>query len=54
MSSTYLGAKIEYLVRVGDQTLQVVQSNPAHGPRFAEGAEVDVLLPGAGVHVIPG
>lgn len=52
LSSTYLGAKIEYAVDVGSQTLQVVQSDPAHGVRFAEGAEVDVLLPSVGVHVL--
>jgi iron(III) transport system ATP-binding protein len=45
LSSTYLGAKVEYLVRIGDQTLQVVQPNPSRGPRFAEGAEVGVSLP---------
>jgi iron(III) transport system ATP-binding protein len=54
LSSTYLGARIEYVVQVGSQTLQVVQSDPAHGVRFADGAAVDVLLPGVGVHVIPG
>jgi iron(III) transport system ATP-binding protein len=52
LSSTYLGAKIEYAVHVGSQTLQVVQSDPAHGVRFAEGAAVDVLLPSIGVHVL--
>ena len=37
LSSTYLGARIEYAVQVGSQTLQVVQSDPAHGVRFADG-----------------
>jgi hypothetical protein len=39
-------------VRVGDQTLRVVQSDPAAGSRFAEGAAVDVTLPHAGVQVL--
>jgi spermidine/putrescine ABC transporter ATP-binding subunit len=52
VTSTYLGAKVEYLVRVGDQTLQVVQSNPTRGSRFAEGAEVGVSLPHASVHIL--
>ncbi|MGH6739290.1 MAG: TOBE domain-containing protein, partial [Bradyrhizobium sp.] len=52
LSSTYLGSKIEYLVRVGDQTLKVVQSDPTFGTRFAEGAAVDVTLPHIGVQVL--
>ena len=47
VSATYLGSKVDYLVRVGDQTLKVVQSDPTSGTRFAEGAAVDVLLPHA-------
>jgi spermidine/putrescine ABC transporter ATP-binding subunit len=52
VTSTYLGAKIEYLVRIGDQTLQVVQSNPTRGSQFAEGTEVGVSLPHAYVHIL--
>jgi iron(III) transport system ATP-binding protein len=52
VASTYLGSKIEYLVRVGDQTLKVVQSDPNFGARFAEGAAVDVTLPHVGVQVL--
>jgi iron(III) transport system ATP-binding protein len=52
LSSTYLGAKMEYAVQVGSQMLQVVQSDPAHDLPFAEGAEVDVLLPSVDVHVL--
>jgi iron(III) transport system ATP-binding protein len=51
LSSTYLGSKIEYLVRVGDQTLQVVQSNPVRGARAAEGAQTGLSLPHAGVPI---
>jgi spermidine/putrescine ABC transporter ATP-binding subunit len=54
VSSTYLGAKVEYLVRVGDQTLQVVQSNPVRNARLAEGAEIGVTLPHASVHILGG
>jgi iron(III) transport system ATP-binding protein len=52
VSSTYLGAKVEYLVRVGDQSLQVIEPNPARGSRFCEGAEVSVLLPHVYVHIL--
>jgi iron(III) transport system ATP-binding protein len=52
VTSTYLGAKIEYLVRIGDQTLQVVQSNPTRGSQFTEGTEVGVSLPHAYVHIL--
>jgi iron(III) transport system ATP-binding protein len=52
VSSVYLGAKVEHLVRVGSQNLQVVQPNPTPGARFAEGVEVGVLLPHAHVHVL--
>jgi ABC-type Fe3+/spermidine/putrescine transport system ATPase subunit len=52
MSATYLGSKIEYLVRVGDQTLQVVQPNPTGGQRFAESSEVAVSLPHLAVHIL--
>jgi iron(III) transport system ATP-binding protein len=54
VSSTYLGSKIDYLVRVGDQTLKVVQSDPTFGLRFGAGAAVDVSLPHAGVQVLLG
>ncbi len=52
MSSSYLGSKIEYLVRLGDQMLKVVQSDPTFGARFAEGAEVEVTLPHVGVQLL--
>jgi ABC-type Fe3+/spermidine/putrescine transport system ATPase subunit len=52
VSATYLGSKIDYIVRLGDQTLRVVQPDPATAPPLAEGARVDVLLPHAGVQVL--
>jgi iron(III) transport system ATP-binding protein len=52
VSSIYLGSKVEYLVRVGSQTLKVVQSDPIPGTRFAEGTAVNVLLPRVGVQIL--
>jgi iron(III) transport system ATP-binding protein len=52
VNSTYLGAKADYTVRIGEQTLQAVQSNPTPGSRFAEGADVWVSLPHAHVHIL--
>jgi iron(III) transport system ATP-binding protein len=52
VSCTYLGSKIEYLVRVGDQILKAVQSDPTFGTRLAEGTAVNLLLPHAGVQVL--
>jgi ABC-type Fe3+/spermidine/putrescine transport system ATPase subunit len=54
VSATYLGSKVDYVVRIGDQNLRVVQSDPAAGSRFAEGAAVDVTLPQAGVQILAG
>jgi iron(III) transport system ATP-binding protein len=52
VSATYLGSKIDYVVRIGDQALRVVLSDPTTGTRFAEGAAVDVVLPHAGVQIL--
>jgi iron(III) transport system ATP-binding protein len=52
VSSTYLGSKIDYLVRVGEQMLKVVQSDPSFGTRFVAGADIDVSLPNTGVQVL--
>ena len=52
-SRVYLGAKAEYLVRVGDRLLQVVQSNPAAGDLFAAGERVALKLPASGVQLLP-
>jgi ABC-type Fe3+/spermidine/putrescine transport system ATPase subunit len=52
VSSTYLGSKVEYLVRVGDQMLKAIQSDPSLGTRFAEGSAVEVLLPHVGIQVL--
>jgi iron(III) transport system ATP-binding protein len=52
VSSTYLGSKIDYLVRVGDQTLKVVQSDPSLRARLDTGSAVYVLLPHIGVQIL--
>ena len=52
-SRVYLGAKAEYLVRVGDRVLQVVQSNPAASDLFAAGERVVLKLPASGVQLLP-
>jgi iron(III) transport system ATP-binding protein len=52
-SRVYLGAKAEYLVRLNDQLLQVVQANPVAGELFAAGQCVSLKLPAAGVQLLP-
>ncbi len=52
-SRVYLGAKAEYLVRVGDRLLQVVQSNPVAGDPFESGQRVSLKLPASGVQLLP-
>jgi iron(III) transport system ATP-binding protein len=49
-SRMFLGEKVEYRVRVGDQQLQVVGYNPRKV--FAAGQEVRVMLPLADVRVL--
>jgi ABC-type Fe3+/spermidine/putrescine transport system ATPase subunit len=49
---TYFGDKAEYLVRVGDQTIQAIQWNPALGDEFREGEQVLVKLPAANVQLL--
>jgi iron(III) transport system ATP-binding protein len=52
-SRVYLGAKAEYLVRVNDQVLQVVQWNPVAEELFEVGQPVSLKLPAAGVQLLP-
>jgi ABC-type Fe3+/spermidine/putrescine transport system ATPase subunit len=54
VSSTYLGSRIDYLVRVGDQMLRVAQPDSSFGTRFPAGSAVDVSLPHAGVQILNG
>jgi iron(III) transport system ATP-binding protein len=51
-SRVFLGDKAEYLVRAGDQTLLVVQWNPAGSASFAVGQSVHIALPERGVHLL--
>jgi ABC-type Fe3+/spermidine/putrescine transport system ATPase subunit len=50
VSRTFLGEKVEYRVRLGEQVLQVVGYNP--GKVFAEGQPVRVVLPTTDVPVL--
>jgi ABC-type Fe3+/spermidine/putrescine transport system ATPase subunit len=52
VARTYLGSKIDYSVRAGDQMLKVVQSDPSFGARFSAGETVEVSLPHVGVQVL--
>lgn len=49
---TYFGDKAEYLVRVGDQSIQAIQWNPALGDEFREGQQVLVKLPTANIQLL--
>jgi iron(III) transport system ATP-binding protein len=54
VSSVYLGDKVEYQVRLNDQTLQVVRFNPAENERFMPGAHVSLRLPPESARLLPG
>jgi iron(III) transport system ATP-binding protein len=49
---TYFGDKAEYLVRVGDISLQAIQWNPSLERDFREGQPVSVRLPISGVQLL--
>jgi iron(III) transport system ATP-binding protein len=48
----FLGEKVEYRVRAGDQMLEVTVYDPARRPLFGLGDQVRVELPREGVHVL--
>ena len=50
---TFLGEKIEYLLRCGDETLQVVRYDAGPGAIVAEGANVAVRFAAGAVTVLP-
>ena len=52
-SRTFLGEKIEYLVRCADETLQVVRYDAGPDEIIAEGAIVTVRLTDGAVTVLP-
>ena len=52
VARTFLGEKVEYQVRVGDETLQVTRPGGAADAHFAPGAAVTVRLPADGVGLL--
>jgi putative spermidine/putrescine transport system ATP-binding protein len=50
---TYLGDKVEYVVRVASQSLHIVRFNPPESERFAPGSAVTINLPSDGVQLLP-
>jgi iron(III) transport system ATP-binding protein len=53
VSGCYLGDKVEYVVRLGTQSLQIVRFNPPEHERFPSGSQVAVGLPANGVQLLP-
>ncbi|HEY2967594.1 MAG TPA: ABC transporter ATP-binding protein [Casimicrobiaceae bacterium] len=54
VSRAFLGEKIEYLLRCGDATLQIVRYNAGPGEVIAEGATVALRVVEDAVAVLPG
>ena len=54
VSRAFLGEKIEYVLRCGDATLQIVRYNAGPGEVIAEGATVSVRVIEDAVAVLPG
>lgn len=54
MSRVFLGEKVEYMVRVGTETLQVTRYDPAQAGLFSPGDRVSLHLPTAGIPLLPG
>jgi len=50
-SRVYLGSKAEYVVRCGEQAIQVVQSNPLAGKTYPVGDAVWLALPAGGARI---
>lgn len=53
INSLYLGDKVEYYVRLTDQTLHVVRYNPPESERFMPGAAVLLGFPPGSVRLLP-
>ena len=53
VARTFLGEKIEYLLRCGGETLQVVRYDAGPGEVIGEGATVHVSLAAEAVTVLP-
>ena len=54
LSRTFLGEKTEFVVRVGEEMLQVTRYDPATAGRLSPGDRVSLHLPTAGVPLLPG
>ncbi|MDR3534405.1 MAG: ABC transporter ATP-binding protein [Rhodopila sp.] len=54
VTRTYLGDKVEYVVRCASQDLHIVRFNPTESERFTPGSEVTISLPSDGVQLLPG
>ncbi|HXW26481.1 MAG TPA: ABC transporter ATP-binding protein [Xanthobacteraceae bacterium] len=52
VSRTYLGEKVEYVVRLADQSLSVVRYDPPEEGGFSPGQRVGVTLPSTGVQLL--
>ncbi|MBI1774208.1 MAG: ABC transporter ATP-binding protein [Proteobacteria bacterium] len=52
VSRVYLGDKVEYVVRLAGQMLQVVRSDPPEAEIFAPGQDVSLSLPSEGVQLL--
>jgi len=53
-SHMFLGEKIEYVLRCGGASLQIVRYNAGPGDVLADGSEVFLHVSGAAVSVLPG
>jgi ABC-type Fe3+/spermidine/putrescine transport system ATPase subunit len=52
VSSTYLGDKVECVVRLTSQTLQILRFNPPENERLLPGSRVSVSLPTEGIQLL--
>jgi iron(III) transport system ATP-binding protein len=52
VSRVYLGDKVEYVVRLAGQMLQIVRSDPPEAENFAPGRDVEISLPSEGVQLL--
>jgi iron(III) transport system ATP-binding protein len=52
VSRVYLGDKVEYIVRLAGQILQIVRSDPPEAENFAPGQDIGIRLPTEGVQLL--
>jgi iron(III) transport system ATP-binding protein len=53
VSATYLGEKMEYVVRFASQNLHIVRFDPPENERFAPGTAVRISLPAERIRLLP-